>query len=143
MCDTAKYMACLLFLFAAICVEAKPCITHPKRGNITYYRNKFLFVRDHAPKPQGASGSPSQAGAATQGTPGTKKCPWTWDINTDTARRPVVIAVAKCQNCDVTTKCRQVTYRHSVLIQRKDCRTGEMVWSWRLKELPIAYVYDI
>ena len=112
--------------------------SHPKRGNITYYRENFLFVRDRSPKASISSGGAAKSSA--QG-PGTSKCPWVWDVDTDTNRKPITIAVAKCDNCD--DKCRKVVYNHNVLVYRKDCRTGEMVLAWRLKAMPVAYVYDV
>ena len=135
--------AFLLGFLATVCVESMPCkkgSSHPKRGNIAYYRKKFLFMRNRNPKTSLSLGSAVKSRGVVQG-PGTSKCPWVWGVDTDTKRKPITIAVAKCDNCD--EKCRQVVYNHNVLVHRKDCRTGEDVWAWRLKALPVAYVYDV
>ena len=124
-----------------MCIESKPCkagSSHPKRGNIAYYRNNFLFLNDNLVTP----GNPSTPSGVTQTTPGTSNCRWTWDVDTDSARKPLSIAIAKCTNCDLN-KCRAIIYNHNVLKEQQDCKTGEMVWTWGTEALPIAFVYDV
>ena len=127
-----------------MCIESKPCQTensHPKRGNIAYYRNNFLFLMEDSPNPGAPSNSNIPSGV-TQVNPGTRNCRWTWDVDTDSARKPLSIAIAKCTNCDLN-KCRAIIYNHNVLVEQQDCKTGEMVWTWRTEALPIAFVYDV
>ena len=124
---------------AFMCTESKPIEkckkSAPKRGRVVRYRTMFLFVNDAQPDPKPNSG-------IRRINPGTTNCPWTWDTSIDSARKPMVIAISKCENCD-TNKCRKIVYNHKVLKQYKDCKTGEMVWKWEFEALPIAYVYDV
>ena len=138
------FKVCFFLLYSSMCIESRPCKTgnsHPKRGNITYYRHHFLFLKEHHPSPV-SSGSSSASRGVKRRTPGTSNCRWTWDVDIDTARKPVSIAIAKCTNCDLN-KCRAIIYNHNVLVERQDCKTGEMVWTWTTEALPIAFVYDV
>ena len=130
-------MIFFVILIACICIDGRPVRrarnSHPKLGNLTYYRNHFLFVKYRDVTPVGGA----------KGTPGTSKCPWDWGYEIDRTRTPSIITVAKCPTCDMT-KCKAVHYSHHVLVQsHKDRRTGENVWTWKLVNKPIAYVYII
>ena len=126
-------------LLYAICTKSKPVETckksHSKHGRVAEYKTMLLFVNDAQPDPKQNSG-------IKRVNPGTANCPWTWDTSIDSKRRPMVIAIAKCENCDVN-KCRKIIYNHKVLKQHKDCNTGEMVWEWKFEAFPIAFVYDV
>ena len=119
-------------------IENRPCKTgnsDSKRGNIVYYRNNFLFLKEHHPKP-GAPSNPNTPSGVTQVTPGTSNCRWTWDVDTDSATKPLSIAIhPKCTNCDLN-KCHAIIYNHNVLVEQQDCKTGEVVWTWRTKAMP-------
>ena len=125
-----------------MCTAGKPvekCKNSPsKNGKVAKYRKMFLFVNDIQPDPPKNSG-------VKRVNPGTTNCPWEWDVDIDSARRPISIATAKCTpdlNCD-KNKCREIAYSHKVLRQHKDCNTGEMVWKWEFQTFPIAYVYNV
>ena len=131
-----------MLLCALIHIEGKPVgkckSSPPKGGKVATYRKKFLFVNATQPPP-------IQNGGETRPNAGNSNCPWVWDTSFDTARKPMVIAKAKCTpdlKCDAK-RCREIVYNHQVLRQHKDCETGESVWKWEFEPLPIAYVYDV
>ena len=138
------FKVCFIFVYLSMSIESQSCKTgnsHPKRGNIKYYRNHYSFIKEDNPNPT-ASGSSNTPSGLTQGTPGTSNCRWTWDTDNDTTRKPASIAIAKCTNCDLN-KCRAIIYNHNVLVEQKDCKTGEMVRTWATEALPVAFVYDV
>lgn len=96
-------------------------------------------MKQHNPR---GSGSLKRPSSNTKIVPGTVKCPWKWSVNLDSSRKPRSIVIAECENCDLSL-CRKVTYFHTVLVLRNDCKTGEKVWHWKVREFPIAYVYDV
>ena len=128
-----------MILLKVMCAESKPIEkckkSAPKRGRVAKYRTIFLFVKNVQPDLK----QNSTSGIKRVNT-GTTNCPW--DTSIDSKRRPMVIAMAKCENCDMN-KCRKIVYNHKVLKQHKDCKTGEMVWEWEFEALPIAFVYDV
>ena len=133
------FLSLQVYLMCAfMCTENKPvekCKKSAPRGRVAEYRTMFLFVNDAQPDPKQNSG-------IRRVNPGTTNCPWTWDTSIDSTRKPMVIATAKCENCDMN-KCRKIVYNHKVLKQHKDCKTGDLVWEWEFEAFPIAFVYDV
>lgn len=121
-------------------INSLPCQQRPgvklKDAQVLHHlRQRYLFVKKFN---VGRLPQPRRTRSTT--IPGTDYCPWDWkeDINPD--RVPRTIVKAACPGC--SHFCRAVVYHHNVLVSRCDTKTGDRVWKWKQKVLPIAFVYD-
>lgn len=121
-------------------INSLPCQQRPgvklKDAQVLHHlRQRYLFVKKFN---VGRLPQPRKTRSTT--IPGTDYCPWDWkeDINPD--RVPRTIVKAACPGC--SHFCRAVVYHHNVLVSRCDTKTGDRVWKWKQKVLPIAFVYD-